>query len=91
LRLRLHGEKSFVIKYGRGVDFCGYVLRPHYRLLRTKTKRRMFKKSAKKFKDFVRGRVDGATVAQSLSSYLGILRHCQGRAIAGKLLRVDHS
>jgi len=90
LALRLHNRKTFVVKHARGMDFCGYVLLPHYRALRTRTKQRMFKKSAKRFGDFVRGRVDGHGVAQSLSSYFGVLQHCQGWGIGNKLLRGDH-
>ena len=90
LALRLHNRKTFVVKHRRGIDFCGYVLLPHYRALRTRTKQRMFKKSAKKFGDFVRGRIDGHGVAQSLSSYFGILQHCQGRGIGNELLHGDH-
>ena len=90
LALRLHNRKTFVVKHARGLDFCGYVLLPHYRTLRTRTKQRMFKKSAKKFGDFVRGRVDGHGVAQSLSSYFGVLQHCQGWGIGNELLCGDH-
>ena len=90
LALRLHGRKTFIVKHGRGIDFCGYVLLLHCRALRTRTKQRMFKKSAKKFGDFVRGRVDGHGVAQSLSSYFGVLQHCQGWGIGNELLCGDH-
>jgi len=59
LKLRLHPNKIIIRKYSQGIDFLGYVLRPRHRLLRTKTKRRLFNKINEKNKP----------------SYLGLLRH----------------
>ena len=44
LKLMLHPDKIFLRKCCQGVDFLGYVMLPHYRRLRTKTKRRILKK-----------------------------------------------
>jgi len=38
LKLRLHKNKVSIRKLKQGVDFLGYVVLPHHRLLRTKTK-----------------------------------------------------
>ena len=42
LKLSLHPKKCSILNAGQGVDFLGYVILPHYRLLRSKTKRRIF-------------------------------------------------
>lgn len=63
LGLCLHPHKVTIRKYSQGIDFLGYVLLPHYRRLRTKTKRRIFRS------------VQRHITEQSLQSYLGVLSH----------------
>ncbi|MGD0977279.1 MAG: reverse transcriptase/maturase family protein [Minisyncoccia bacterium] len=70
LKLSLHPDKISTRKYRQGIDFLGYVVRPYYVTLRTKTKRRILKKCN----------------ADNLSSYLGVLKHCDGRKIKTSLL-----
>ena len=60
LKLILHPDKIIIRKLGQGIDFLGYIVLPHYRVLRTKTKRRMLKRINQK----------------NLASYLGLLKHC---------------
>ncbi len=62
LKLRLHPNKISIKKLKQGIDFLGYAILPHYRILRTKTKRRMLKRVNLK----------------NLQSYLGLLSHCNG-------------
>lgn len=64
LLLKLHPQKIVLRKLSWGVDFCGYIVLPHYILPRTKTKRRILKKVSK-----------GAHSNQSLQSYLGYFSH----------------
>lgn len=61
-RLELHPRKIEVRKLSQGIDFLGYVTRPYHRVLRTKTKRRMLRK----------------VNSTNISSYLGMLDHCEG-------------
>jgi len=63
LKLTPYPSKVILRKYHQGVDFLGYVQYPHYRRLRTKTKRRILKKVAEGIND------------QALQSYLGVLSH----------------
>lgn len=64
LKLELHPNKIILRKLSLGIDFCGYVVLPHYILPRTKTKRRIFKKVLK------------STISnQALQSYLGYFKH----------------
>lgn len=78
LKLKLHPDKIIIRKYSRGIDFLGYVILPHYKALRTKTKKRMFKKIAKKHRDLENNLISQKSFNQSLQSYLGILKHCEG-------------
>ena len=63
LRLLLHPDKVILKTFASGVDFLGWVHFPDHRVLRTKTKRRMFQK------------IKASPTAESLQSYLGLLGH----------------
>jgi hypothetical protein len=70
LKLRLHERKIIIRKLRQGIDFLGYVVLPHHIMLRTKTKKRMFRKVNQ----------------INLPSYLGLLEHCKGYKLHQKLL-----
>jgi hypothetical protein len=72
LKLFLHPNKILFRKYCQGIDFLGYVSFPYHRILRIKTKKRMFKK--------LKGR--------NLQSYLGILKHCNSHKIILELNKI---
>jgi len=63
LKLSLHPDKVSIKTLASGVDFLGWVHFPDHRVLRTVTKRRMLKNLSKNPR------------AESLSSYLGMLKH----------------
>lgn len=63
LALSLNEKKVFIQPLFRGVDFLGWVHFPYHRVLRTSTKRRMFK------------RLKQNSSKETLSSYLGLLKH----------------
>lgn len=75
LALELHPQKITIRKFHQGVDFLGYILLPHHRLLRTKTKQRIFRKLKKRIKEYKNGAINKQTLEQSLQSYLGVLSH----------------
>ncbi|MDP2668584.1 MAG: reverse transcriptase domain-containing protein [bacterium] len=70
LKLELHPKKLSISTIASGVDFLGWVSFLDHRILRTKTKKRMFKKLNVK----------------NLQSYLGVLRHGNGRKIENDIL-----
>ena len=70
LRLELHPDKVFLSTLASGVDFLGWVHFPDHRVLRTVTKRRMFRK------------LDERNVA----SYFGLLGHGNGYILKEKVL-----
>ncbi len=67
LKLTLHPDKVFIKTISSGVDFLGWVHFPNHRVLRTATKKRMFRNIKAK---------NGKEV--TVSSYLGMLRHGNG-------------
>lgn len=64
LDLSLNEKKVFIQPLSHGVDFLGWVHFSYHRVLRTTTKRRMFKRL--KQNNYSK---------QSLTSYLGLLKH----------------
>lgn len=63
LKLQLHPDKVFIKTISSGVDFLGWVNFSNHRVLRTKTKKRMFAKI----------KLDSSI--EPLNSYLGLLKH----------------
>ena len=86
LKLKLHSDKIIIRKYHQGIDFLGYVVLPHYRVLRIKTKRRILKKIEKRCLGMQSGLIFEASFNQKLQSYLGVLQHCKGLRIKNKVL-----
>jgi len=73
LALQLHPKKITIRKFHQGIDFLGYVLLPHYRLLRNKTKRRIFRKLKMRVREYKNRVLSKQTLNQSVQSYLGVL------------------
>lgn len=63
LKLSINTDKIFIKTLFSGVDFLGWVNFPDHRVLRTTTKKRMFK------------RIETKTTKETLNSYFGLLRH----------------
>lgn len=80
LKLELHPNKISLRKLSWGIDFVGYVARPHYAVPRCKTVRRMMKKiGAARYDE---------KLAASLDSYLGYLGHARGYKYSEVLKRI---
>ncbi len=73
LRLTLHSEKLSIRTLASGVDFLGWVHFPNHRVLRTATKKRMFRNLQKKPK------------LATVESYLGMLTHGNTHKLRQKL------
>jgi hypothetical protein len=87
LALKLHPQKIQIRKFCQGIDFLGYIILPHYVVLRTKTKNRMFRKMKIKRQRLETGLINQESFNQSLQSYLGMLKHCFGYKIKQNLKR----
>ncbi len=79
LKLSLHPGKVFIKTIFSGVDFLGWIHFPHHRVLRTSTKRRMFKNLNRKINK------------ESLASYLGLLSHGDTHKLRQKIQRIQES
>lgn len=86
LKLELHLEKVNIRKYRQGAGFLGYILFPHHKILRTKTKKRMFKNVRKRIRYFNNEQIAKESLNQTLQSYLGILSHCNSYKLESELL-----
>jgi retron-type reverse transcriptase len=78
LKLQLHPNKVSISAFSSGVDFLGWVHFPHHRVLRTATKKRMFRRL-----DERRGSKREEATKQS---YVGMLKHGNGRKLAEKII-----
>lgn len=79
LQLTLHPKKLILRKVSTGIDFLGYVVLPHYRVVRTSTRRRIFHKL----------NISGtATREASINSYIGITTHAKGYLIKQRILEI---
>jgi RNA-directed DNA polymerase len=85
LKLRLHPQKVFIRKLKQGMDFLGYVCFPYYRAIRTKTKKRMFKKFHQRREEMIAGDRTGESFNQTLQSYLGLLKYSNSHRLIKKL------
>ena len=85
LDLTLHLDKIIIRKHRQGIDFLGYISFPHYRLLRTKTKRRIFRKMEKKNKELQQNKISKESFNHTIQSYLGLLKHCNSFKIQKEL------
>ncbi len=88
LKLNLHADKIIIRKYRRGFDFLGYIVLPHYRVLRAKTKKRMMKKIKKKRENLENNLISKKSFNQRLQSYYGILKHCNGYGIEKEIKKL---
>lgn len=74
LKLELHPNKLYIKTIASGVDFLGWVLFPDHRVLRTVTKRRMF-----------RGVLKNPEREGTVQSYLGMTIHGNGYKVRKKI------
>ena len=71
LKLELHPDKVFIKTFASGIDFLGWVHFPGHRILRTSSKRRMFRRAVGLEKD-----------SPVVKSYLGLLSHGNAEKLA---------
>jgi ssDNA-specific exonuclease RecJ len=88
LKLSLHPRKIKIKKFNRGIDFLGYTVLPYHRLLRTKTKRRMYKRIETKYNQYEMSKLPGKSFEQSFQSYYGLLKHCNAYGMKEKLKKL---
>ena len=75
LKLNIHPDKLFIKTLSSGLDFLGWIHFEKHKVLRTNTKKRMFKNLVKKQYKF-----------ETVQSYLGMIRHGNAKKIEKELL-----
>lgn len=73
LKLSLHPNKVHIKTLFSGVDFLGWIHFPHHRVLRTVTKRKIFKRVTKNARP------------ETVQSYLGLLKHGNSSKLISKI------
>ena len=73
LKLQLHPDKVFIKTLASGIDFLGWVHFPRHRVLRTTTKRRMFKNLQKNYSK------------ETTASYFGMLKHGNAHTLSSRI------
>jgi len=86
LDLSLHPSKVILRKYRQGIDFLGYVVLPYHRVVRTKTRKRAIRRIADIKDGFESGFISEESFRQSLNSYCGMLRHCNGYELETEMI-----
>jgi len=74
LRIELHPDKVSIKTLASGIDFLGWVHFPDHRVLRSATKRRMFKRLKERKEN-----------ENTLQSYLGLLSHGNANKLKSKI------
>lgn len=85
LSLTLHPGKIQLVSLLQGIDFLGYIIRPHHQVTRTRTRRRMIRKLHKKIVKHENGELSADALKQTLASYLGVLSHASAHRLAESL------
>lgn len=85
LKLDLHPSKVEIRRYSKGIDFLGYVVFPHFQLLRKKTEQRMLRNIRFVITSYKQGLLTKERAEASLSSYLGVLSHANAHKLSEKL------
>jgi len=85
LKIELHPNKTSIRTLQSGIDFLGYIILPHHKLLRTKTKRRIYNGLKKKVREHRKGEVSEEIIWQALQAYLGALSHADAYEVSEDL------
>lgn len=72
---KAHANKISIAPVHRGIDFLGYVIFLHHKVVRTKTRKRIFKKLVRRAREYEERTLSREFFTQSLNSYLRVLSH----------------
>lgn len=85
LKLALHPRKVSIRPYHQGIDFLGYVVLPYHIVVRTKTRRRIFRKLRERVSQFRGGAIPERTLFGSFRSYRGVFSHADAHEVTETL------
>ncbi|MBP6948755.1 MAG: group II intron reverse transcriptase domain-containing protein [Candidatus Pacebacteria bacterium] len=85
LKLQTHPKKIILTKFALGIDYLGYVLFPHFTLVRKLTQKCAFRKINEKISLCKQQEISKDKVHATLMSYLGVLSHADTYKVSNKL------
>ncbi len=85
LKIQIHPKKITITKFGKGIDYLGYVLFPYFTLVRKRTKKRALRRVNENILLYKREEVSKDKVHATLMSYLGVLSHADTFRFSEKL------
>jgi len=85
LELFLHLDKILTSPYSVGIDFLGQIVFPHHRIIRAKTRKRIWMKLRARAELCRVGVITKECAYQSLQSYLGVLSHTDAYGLSENL------
>ncbi len=88
LNLELHPNKTIIRKPNQGIDFLGYVIFPHHKILRTKTKKRLFRKIEQRRRLLNQNKISLKSFRQTIMSYMGVCSHAEALKVEKELRRI---
>jgi RNA-directed DNA polymerase len=91
LSLRLHPRKIYFQHYSKGVKFLGAILKPGRKYIANRTKGNFYEAIEKLNQQLVKISEPDKTMRllflSSINSYLGIIKHCQGKKLGIKMIQ----
>jgi len=78
LKLTIHPDKIYIKTIASGIDYLGWVHFPDHRVLRTTTKRRMFRNLKEK-----------KSKVETVQSYLGLLKHGNAHKLEERIKEIS--
>jgi retron-type reverse transcriptase len=85
LLLDIHPQKVQLRKISTGIDFLGYVVRPHVKTVRNSTRRRIVRKVGLARKAVLGGEMSRDTYNAIVESYKGVVSHAREGKLRGFL------
>ena len=83
LELELHPQKSRIIPFSRGIDFVGFRIFYHYKLLRKRNIRNM----ESKIKSFKKGELNYSKLFKSVQGWEAYARWADSHKLIGSIIR----
>lgn len=85
LDLTLHPKKVYFQHYTKGVSFLGYVVKPYYKVIGNRTKKKIFELYDFMESTAIEKRADVLLMGSQINSYLGILHHVNSYNLRSKV------
>lgn len=85
LHLKLN-PKTSIFPLAHGIDFCGYRIWPTHRLPRKRVVQAAKRRFRRMGRDFAKGAIEADKIRSVVASFLGYMKHCNGRRSANSAI-----